>query len=80
MQQPGDCTPKQPLKNASQVDNHPDSEQQQDVQDEEGFIFWTEPLQKTSIVYAIPGDHFDTHGLLLQAVLKQGLGVGGGVS
>lgn len=47
---------------ATLLHNHPGSEQQQDVQDEEYFILWIGSPQKSSMLCAAPGGHVDVCG------------------
>lgn len=43
---------------------------EQDIQDEEQFISWIEPPQKTTMVCAAPGSHFGIYEPLPQAMLN----------
>ena len=43
---------------------------EQDIQDEEEFIFWIEPPQKITMVCAAAGGHFGIYEPLPQAMLK----------
>ena len=66
MEKPGACTPTQLLNTL------PNSEQQQDIQDEEGLIFWMRHDQQSSVVL---GAHFAICDPLPHAVLKPGVHV-----
>lgn len=60
-QQPGAQAGLAP-RHAAQPHDHPDSEQQQDIRDEDWFMFWVMSPQRTSVIHIATGNHIDVYG------------------